>query len=795
MSTKLHHNTTSENVCYHCGEKCIEQRHISDEKSFCCEGCLTVYELLGSGDLCNYYNLEQTPGSKLDPSVSQNYIILDEPKIAEKFILFEDKSVRQISFYIPFIHCSSCIYLLQNLHRLSPHINFSTVNFTTKKVQITYDTEGISLSGLAQLLASVGYAPLITESTDEHIKKRAPRVLEIGVAGFCFGNIMLFSFPEYLGLNLSGNNTWLSFFRYLSFSLSLPVFFYSAREFWRQAWAGIRHKSANISIPVALALIIIFGRSCFEVFSGTGAGYFDSLSGLVFFMLLGRFVQDKTLGALNHDRDFRSYFPMAIQVERAGKMLVETLEEVKSGDILSIAEGEVLPMDGVLLDEQASIDYSFLTGENLPKLIQKNEKLFAGGMNKSKASRYIVSKPFSQSQFASLWQNSVFTEEAQNKNELLDKVSWYFTLIVLILSFVAFGYWYSAGESVKAWDALSTSLIVACPCALLLSATFARGFVMQRLFSKQMYLRSADVLEDLYKVKSVIFDKTGTLTEIDRNSVAYEGKAMNSTQKTLLSSVMSASTHQLAQVLRGLIHVSPHTESTVESVKESEQSIEGWVENHHVEIGTPRYLGVAVKKKSGLEIALLIDKEEIGRFIIKNTYRSEIPKLFKSLINYPLFVLSGDREANKSQLLEELQFSGEAHFDLTAQEKLDFVKELESKTPSMVIGDGVNDAGALKQATVGVALIEDSYSFSPANDVMLPNPKIGNLPQLLKLGSKTRLIIFSTFVYSLVYNSFGLTLALSGNLTPVVAAVLMPASSLGIILLSFLGSRLVTRRL
>ncbi len=788
--------TPSEGLhCYHCGDLCPDARISIDDHYFCCKGCLTVYEILGSGELCTYYDLQNAPGNKLGQTVLDKFLILDEPKVANSFLLYEDENDRQVTFFIPYMHCSSCIYLLQNLHRLNTHIHYSTVNFAKKKVQISYQKNELKLSELAQLLATVGYAPMLNEDSYEGNIKRNPRVVEIGVAGFCFGNIMLFTFPEYLGLSISGSDSWLIFFRWLSFALCLPVVFFAAREFWSQAYAGMKHRVLNINTPVALALMVIFGRSCFELFTHSGAGYFDSLAGLVFFMLVGRYVQDKTLGNLNHDRDFRAHFPLAYQVERQGEILVESLDDIRPGDQLYISQDEILPMDGILVDDEMLVDYSFLTGENIPKHICKNEKLFAGGKNKGSAKKMMVTKIFSQSQFASLWQNAVFADDQKRPNDFLDKLSWYFTIAVIALSFAAFGYWYWAGQSHKAWDALSTALIVACPCALLLSATFARGFVTQRLFAKDVFLKSSEVLKELRKVKRIVFDKTGTLTKIDENNINYDGKALSSMEKQALVAVMSTSRHPLSQMLRNIIRISDGSPLEVESIKETEQSIEGWVDDHHIQIGTPMRLGLEPVSKLGIEIVLLLDQKELGRFNIRNRYKKGIAALFEQLHNYPISVLSGDRAANKNQLIEELNFQGEALFELTAQQKLDIVQQLESQEPTMVIGDGVNDAGAIRQATVGVALVENNYAFSPANDIMILNDNIKQIPHVLKLGHKTRQIISLTFLYSLVYNVLGLSFALSGELTPVLAAILMPASSIGIILISYISSYWVTKKL
>ncbi len=789
------HKKSENTRCYHCGDLCEGGTRVQEDKSFCCNGCLTVYNLLGGSDLCTYYDLETAPGYKQTEVSKNKYAALDLPEIAERFTLYQDDTQRHVSFYIPHIHCSSCIYLLQHLYKLHKSIEFSTVNFSSKTVSIAYDWNTTQLSEIAGLLASIGYEPRMQDMQSDAPKhKTNHRSLEIGVAGFCFGNIMLFSFPEYLGLDLQASSSWLVVFRWLSFLLSLPVVFFSAREFWQLAWAGIHKKSLNVNVPVALALLIIFSKSCYDIISQTGAGYFDSLAGLVFLMLLGRYIQDKTIGKLNHEIDFKSFFPMAYSVVRDGRSEMVSLENIKPGDQIDLRYNDVVPMDSVLLQENAQIDCSFLTGENMPKYVEANEKLYAGVRNKSNIARIIVSKPFAQSQFVQLWNNPVFQKDKNKEDKWLDRLSLYFTLVVLLMSISAFLYWMTQGSMDRAWAALTTSLIVACPCALLLSATFASGFITQELSKRNIQLKSASILPKLRSIKTIVFDKTGTLTHIDDNLIEYSGDLLTLDQKRWIVGTLRATQHPLAEVLLTILKSPTKEIPKVDSIKEAEQGIEAWIEDRHLVIGTAKYLNKPVGTTTGIEILLIIDNKQVGSFSLRNVYKQGMAQMFEALNNYSLWVLSGDKEANKKQLVEEMGFRGEAVFDQSAEEKLEVVQHLEKEQPVMVIGDGLNDAGALQSATLGVAVVDDYFSFSPSNDIMIPKSHLYKLPLLLQMGKNTRSLVAITFVYSMIYNTIGLSFALSGTLTPVVAAVLMPASSLGIILLSYLGAQYFVRK-
>ncbi|MBS1661028.1 MAG: heavy metal translocating P-type ATPase metal-binding domain-containing protein, partial [Bacteroidetes bacterium] len=331
--------------CSHCGEECRGDlvrvvaeggAVVTGELVFCCEGCRMVYQLLNQNGLCNYYQLNERPGISRRVSVrKEKFLFLDDPKVADGLVSFRDGAETHVSFYLPAIHCSSCLYLLEHLHKLEEGVRSARVDFAAKRVSVVFDAAQISLRGVAELLTSLGYEPYI--SLGDWGGKRASvsrgLVFQLGVAGFCFANIMLISFPEYLGLD--GSEAGIQrVFRYLNLLVSLPVVFYSAMPFYSSAVKGLRHRFLNIDAPIVLAILVTFGRSLWEVLSGQGAGYFDSLTGIVFFMLLGRVLQDRTYRQLSFDRDYTAYFPVAVTVVEGADERVKTLADVKPGDTI-----------------------------------------------------------------------------------------------------------------------------------------------------------------------------------------------------------------------------------------------------------------------------------------------------------------------------------------------------------------------------------------------------------------------------------------------------------------------------
>ncbi|MFM7428698.1 MAG: heavy metal translocating P-type ATPase metal-binding domain-containing protein [Flammeovirgaceae bacterium] len=271
-------------ICYHCGQPCEEAPILQHEKEFCCQGCLLVYEILDQNNLCEYYSLDKSPGISLRHVQEESYAYLDEPSIQKQLLDFQIDNLARVTLFAPSIHCISCIWLLENLQKLSNGVLRSEVNFSRKQVTIDFKPSQISLAALARLMAAVGYSPQINlknGSTEQNINAHR-LIAKLAVAGFCFGNIMLLSFPEYLGLKDSEGELK-QLFSFLNLALTIPVVVFSGQDFFINAWKSFKQKQINIDVPIAVGLATLFLRSSFDIITTTGPGYLDSLTGLVFF--------------------------------------------------------------------------------------------------------------------------------------------------------------------------------------------------------------------------------------------------------------------------------------------------------------------------------------------------------------------------------------------------------------------------------------------------------------------------------------------------------------------------------
>ncbi|MCW2119551.1 heavy metal translocating P-type ATPase [Flavobacterium sp. 7A] len=776
--------------CFHCGLEIIEAEEIVfEDKSFCCNGCKTVYEIFAINDMTCYYDFENSPGATpLD--IQGKYDFLDNDQIVSKLLEFEEDQTAIVSLSIPHIHCSSCIWILENLQKLEKGITSSQVNFNQKKVRIVYDKNEVSFKSIVLLLSRIGYEPYISLENYETGTQNVDRSLtyKLGVAFFCFGNIMLLSFPEYFEVGEFWLDTYKPFFRGLIFVLSLPAFLYSASGYYVSAYKSIKSGLLNIDVPIALGIIVMFVRSVVDITFDYGAGFFDSLTGLIFFMLLGKSFQMKTYNFLSFERDFKSYFPIAIT--RIGEVNKEEnipVYEIIKGDRLLIRNQELIPVDGILMSESASIDYSFVTGEAIPVTKKSGDKIFAGGKQMGKVIEMQVLHSVSQSYLTQLWSNDIFQKTVEQKHKSsTDTISRYFTPLLLLIAFVSFVYWIFIDTKI-AFTVFTAVLIVACPCALALTAPFTLGNILRIVGKQKFYLKNALVIEQLAAVDTIVFDKTGTITTNKKATITYKGQKINKNQLVLIKNGLRASNHPLSRMLYDFL---PEAQTIIvdDFIEITGKGIQVTCNGVQIQMGSASFCDAKANEGTNATIKntsvhIKIEGEYIGVYEFKNQYRDGLEHLFQDLSKkYELKVLSGDNEGERATLETILPRGTELVFNQKPDEKLEFIKRLQEAGKNvMMVGDGLNDAGALAQSNIGISISENVNVFSPACDGILEANEFQKLNYFLQLSQKSILVIKMSFGLSLLYNVVGLSFAVTGNLLPLVAAILMPLSTITIV--------------
>lgn len=768
-----------------------------------------IFEIIQENNLEEYYSLSQTPG-RAPENGRQNwrYEYLDNPSIRQELIDFDDGTLAKTRFSIPAIHCSSCIWLLENMSRLDSGIVRARVDFLRKEIAIDFASKRTSLRRIVELLASIGYEPDIQPKNPEGESIRDGNrtlYIKIGVAGFCFGNVMLFSLPEYLGLGHKSDSGFQLFFGYLNILLALPVFFYSASGFFVSAFRGLSRRMINIDLPISLGVTVLFARSLFEIASGTGPGFMDSFTCLVFLLLLGRLFQRKTYDALSFDRDYKSYFPISVTViDKHGDKSVP-LAELKKGDSIRVHNHGLVPADSVLTKAEALIDYSFVTGEALPVAKAKGELIFAGGRQIGPSIELTTVKEVSQSYLTRLWSNKAFDGPQEGRiTALVNLVVPYFTVAVLLIAAAATLYWANTDLSM-AVNAFTSVLIVACPCALALSTPFTLGNILRLLGRNHFYLKHTGIVESLARTDTVVFDKTGTLTQSVNSNVRFvpiqKDSGLTHRERQLVKSLAGQSTHPLSVMISDSLN--SEELNVIEDYSEVPgQGIQGTIDGNVVALGTGRFAGMRQNKtnladQSHTTVYLAIDGKMRGFFLFSNKYRPGLKAMLSRLKDHlNLWVLSGDNESERSNLINYFGNDSILYFNQSPDDKLSFVEELQTRGKNVVmIGDGLNDAGALKKSDVGVAVVDDLSQFSPSCDAILKSSRIENLADYLRFSRMGMAILYVNFGISFFYNLIGLSFAVQGTLSPLIAAILMPISSISIIVVSVGVTNLLASRL
>jgi P-type Cu+ transporter len=780
--------------CTHCGDECPDDHLVYDDHHFCCNGCQVVYSVLKDNGLGDYYSFEANPGISQKSIQNKNYVFLDDEDVVNNLLEFREEHLAKISFSLPQIHCASCIWLLENLNKLQPGILGSRVNFLNKKATVSFNPDVISLRKVVEQLAAIGYPPELNLQKLSSAKIGTDRSLyyKLGLAGFSFGNIMLLSFPEYLGFQHASVKFYLG---YINIILSLPVLLYSGFDYLRSAWWTIKMKQINIDIPIAVGMLTLFFRSVYEILSTTGEGYLDSLAGFIFFLLIGKWFQHYTFHSIAFDRNYKSYFPISAMLKTDSGWESRSLDKLDTGDVLLIKNEEIIPGDSILLKGDASVDYSFVTGES--DLLKKvsGDKLFAGGKNIGSNIQIQLLKKVDQSYLTKLWDEDAFSIDKEARTQtLIANVGRYFTITIMSIAVLTLMYWLTFDKSL-AFNAFTAVLIVACPCALALALPFSYGNILRILGKRMFYLKNVQVIDRIQQVDEIIFDKTGTITDHKNLIATNAGRTLTDREAYLIKSAVFQSNHPLSKaIFNTLTHVD--FEQEVSDFHEyTGKGISVNIQGTNVRVGSSLFVtGSASDTQKGVFVS--IDGEVITWFNPEHQLRSGVKALVNTLgRNYAITILSGDNDKEADRMKSFFPTHTHMIFNQTPLEKLNYVKQQQNSGHAVImIGDGLNDAGALMQSNVGIVISEDSNNFTPACDAILGAQAFDKLLYFLTKLQQARYIIWGAFVLAFLYNVVGLYFAVRGELSPVVAAILMPISSINVIVYGLLSSTWLFRK-
>ncbi|NVK03605.1 MAG: heavy metal translocating P-type ATPase metal-binding domain-containing protein [Flavobacteriia bacterium] len=774
-----------ETKCDHCGTACDTSITL-DDKVFCCHGCKSVYTILWANGMESFYRRKDVEGAPVE--MSDTYSFLDNEEIQKQVVDFSDGKVGVVRLFLPAIHCSACLWLLERLHKINEGVISVRVEFSKRTAHIRFREDVLSLRELAELLQAVGYPPHIRLSDGEDEEQKGSKdkrvIYQFGIAAFAFGNVMLMALPEYFYPGDHSLSEYAPFFRWLSLALVIPVLLYSARDYYSNAIRGIRLKRINVDQPIAVGVTALFLQSAWEIFSGTGSGYLDSLTGLLFFLLLGKIFQRKTYESLSFERDYKSYFPLGVTLINAeGAHEIVPVQNLEKGQRIYVRNEEIIPVDGMIISGTPVIDNAFVTGESTPEHKAVGDSVYAGGKQCGGAIEVLVERPMDKSYLTQLWNDQHFDgNKAERFHSLTDKVSRYFVLAILLLAVVTFSYWYLVADLATAIQVFTAVLIVACPCALALAAPFANGHALRLMGRFGLYLKRAEVVEALADINKIVWDKTGTLTDMARSRVDWMGAELTDKDKAAISGLMSSSKHPLSMRITAWLDTA--SEKVIQFSEITGMGVEGEVEENAWKVGSAVWLNQEeTDDLNATHVHVMKNGEHFGYFRIQHAFRAEAANVVNALKPvYSQTVVTGDDEGEKRALIELFGDVVRLRFKQKPSDKHGAIVDLQKQGYRVaMIGDGLNDAGALNQSEVGISIAEDVNNFTPASDAILSAKSFAELPVFFRLAKYTRKVVYWSFALSFAYNLVGLSFAVSGMLSPLLSAILMPLSSITVV--------------
>jgi Cu+-exporting ATPase len=526
----------------------------------------------------------------------------------------------------------------------------------------------------------------------------------------------------------------------------------------------------------------------------------DSLAGFLFFLLAGKWFQERTYKQIAFDRDYQSYFPIATTKITAEGLENISLPKLKKGDEILLKNGDLIPADGLLNCTSTSIDYSFVSGEAALIPVIKGEKVYAGGKWNGQEGSILLSESVSQSYLTQLWNDPAFQKEGNNvRVQLTGQISKYFTFTLFTIAILTLIYWYSIDKSI-ALNAFTAVLIVACPCAVALSVPFTYGNVLRILGKKHFFIKNVAAVEAISNIDTFVFDKTGTITSSQIQQSKYVGKKLSVYERKLILNLSSSSTHPVSKTIYNFFFKEEDFETLnmTDWEEKTGLGLQAVIDNHQIKIGSSKWIDVTREDQEKGNVFIEIDGTYMGYLSYQRTWREGAA----SFMNWAkskgeTYILSGDNDNEKDNLSQYFNIPVEnMYFKQTPTDKLAFIKALQLKGRKVfMLGDGLNDAGALRQANFGMVISENQNNFTPASDAILAASKLDKLAAYLSYAIKSKKLVYLAYGFALIYNAIGLYFAVQGTLSPVVAAILMPTSSITVVVWGLSATTFFARKL
>ena len=695
-----------------------------------------------------------------------------------------DHGYKQLTLTAPDIHCAGCIKSIEDALSRLDGVRLVRVNLSSRQV----DTEWRDLDPLqiVDTLHDIGFSAHISaaEAEGEADKHLRELVRCLAVAGFSAANIMLLSVSVWSGADAETRNL----FHLISGIIAFPAVAYSGRPFFHSAWRALKGGRMNMDLPISLAVTLALAMSFFETLSSGEHAYFDASVSLLFFLLIGRVLDHMMRRKASRSVELLAKLTPSnvLRLMDDGEQSVEPLDAVQVGWHLLVKPGQHIPVDGLILSGESELDTSLVNGESAPCRVQSGTEVHAGTLNLTSPLEIQATKPSTESFLQRTKDLMAVAEDARPAfRRLSDRVASLYAPVVHLLALGTFLFWFwqSGDWQSSGYTAISV-LIVTCPCALGLAIPIVQVVATSRLFQSGIMLKSGEALERLSKITAVLFDKTGTLT-LARPAVVNMDR-VSSANLALAAGLASHSTHPASKAIVEAARSQVIAPLKLEQIEEIPgRGLIGQLEGHEIKLGRPDW--IAPGRVSGADtetlVALAVDGELVQTFALQDALRPAANEAIGEIdaLGLTSEIVSGDRPQVVDALAKDIGIT-RAQGGLLPEDKLTRLTQMqEAGTFTLMVGDGLNDGPALAQADVSMAPSSASDLGRAQADIVFLHPEMTAVPLTIKLARDAMRLIRQNLAIAIIYNCIAVPLAVSGFVTPLIAAVAMSLSSLVVV--------------
>jgi len=794
--------------CFHCGLPVDKKNRVTQiiqnqSREFCCHGCNSVCEMIYESGLQGFY--QRTPDGQLlapPPEPPQETKLYDIDEIQSEFV-HSKGNVRDMHLMVEGIHCSACVWLIERSLAKLPGIVDVKVNLANKRLFIRWDNSLNKISSIIEHLGNIGYTatPFNLESAEGLIKKQnRTLLLRMAFAAFAMMNLLWVSIALYSGAD---KGEFKQLFHWVGFLLATPTLFYSGWPFLKGAWSSLKNASLTMDVPIAIGATATYSYSVFITISQSTVGevYYDTVVNFIFVILVGRFLEAKSKRhAVDATQRLMDLQPRVAHVVRDNETHIVPIRAIQKDEIILVKPGDKIPVDGIVISGNSSVDEALLSGEAAPVKKHINDKLSAGTVNIENTLSVKVTATLRNT---SLGKIISLVEEAQASKApiqcIADQIVPWFVAVTLLLATLTFAFWFNNGIE-HALLAATSVLIITCPCAFGLATPMSIAVASGLAARNGLLIKNGAVLEYLSTIEHFVFDKTGTLTE---GKMRVKKITTHEDQRQVLETIAhleSLSEHSIASAIVNEAraqHITPDPQKAHHFINKPGYGISGEIDQKNVLVGNIKWLqknnielqhnylndSAELEKKGISCVHIAIEKQHCGFVAIADQLRADAKTLIINLkqAGIQLTLLSGDKQAVAEAIAEELGGMN-VIAEVLPQEKDKVIQNLQKQGQQVaMIGDGVNDAPALIRADVGIAIGSGTDVSMESADIVLLSNELDKIRLAAELSRRTLRTIRQNIGLSIAYNIVMVPLAMMAFVTPLFAAIAMPISSLAVI--------------